>query len=76
MWVMADDPQEAKAQTHLPKELESRKYYRSIGSSSVNDEEDLKASWVFKRFGSRVEGQYRIQLRQSCVRASGWHLVG
>ncbi|MEO6203398.1 MAG: replication-associated recombination protein A [Nitrospirales bacterium] len=33
-----DDPQGAKVQTHLPKELESRRYYRPMGSSSPTDE--------------------------------------
>ncbi len=41
-----DDPQGAKAQSHLPKELEGRKYYRPIGSFSVDeDEEDLNTPW-------------------------------
>ena len=36
----------AKAQTHLPKELEGRKYYRPKGSSSpADDEEDLNSPW-------------------------------
>ncbi|HBP89732.1 MAG TPA: replication-associated recombination protein A [Nitrospirales bacterium] len=39
-----DDPKGAKAQTHLPKELEGRKYYRPMGSSSLpDDEEDLNS---------------------------------
>jgi putative ATPase len=39
-----DDPKGAKAQAHLPKELEGRRYYRPTGSSSppANDE-DLSA---------------------------------
>jgi putative ATPase len=41
-----DDPKGAKAQTHLPKELEGRKYYRPTDSSSSDDdEEDLNAPW-------------------------------
>jgi len=40
-----DDPRGAKAQTHLPKELEGRKYYRPSDSSSVDEEEDLNAPW-------------------------------
>jgi putative ATPase len=40
------DPKGAKAQSHLPKELEGRRYYRPTGSSSpVEDEEDLNAPW-------------------------------
>ncbi len=37
-----DDPKGAKAQTHLPKELEGRRYYRPKNSSPT-DEEDIKA---------------------------------
>ncbi len=50
-----DDPKGAKDQTHLPKELEGRryyhpkslpKYYRPISSSSpADDEEDLNSPW-------------------------------
>jgi len=42
-----DDPQGAKSQTHLPKELEGRKYYRPPDSSSpaTDEEEDLNAPW-------------------------------
>jgi len=42
-----DDPKGAKAQSHLPKELEGRKYYRPTGSaaSPADDEEDLNAPW-------------------------------
>jgi len=41
-----EDPQGAKAQTHLPKELEGRRYYRPIASSSPDDdEEDLNTPW-------------------------------
>jgi putative ATPase len=37
-----DDPNGAKAQTHLPKELENRTYYRPTGfPSSPVDEEDV-----------------------------------
>ena len=39
-----DDPKGAKAQAHLPKELENRTYYRPTGfSSSPADEEDVNA---------------------------------
>lgn len=39
-----DDPQGAKIQTHLPKELEGRRYYRPTNSASpADDEEDLNA---------------------------------
>jgi putative ATPase len=40
-----DDPKGAKAQTHLPKELEGRRYYRPTESSSADEEEDLNAPW-------------------------------
>ena len=40
-----DDPQGAKDQSHLPKELEGRKYYRPTGSSSDDEEEDITAPW-------------------------------
>ena len=41
-----DDPKGAKAQTHLPKELEGRKYYQSKTSPpSTDDEEDITAPW-------------------------------
>lgn len=41
-----DDPSGAKAQTHLPKELEGRRYYRPTGSASpAADEEDLSSPW-------------------------------
>ncbi len=40
-----DDPG-AKSQTHLPKELEDRRYYRSTDPSSpADEEEDLNAPW-------------------------------
>jgi putative ATPase len=40
-----DDPKGAKAQSHLPKELEGRQYYRTSDSSSADDEENLNAPW-------------------------------
>ncbi|WNM58433.1 replication-associated recombination protein A [Candidatus Nitrospira allomarina] len=43
-----DDPKGAKAQTHLPKELEDRRYYRpsdSATASPVDEEEDLNSPW-------------------------------
>jgi len=41
-----DDPKGAKTQTHLPKELEGRRYYRPTDSSSpADDEEDINAPW-------------------------------
>ena len=41
-----DDPKGAKAQFHLPKELEGRRYYRPTDSfSATDDEEDLNAPW-------------------------------
>ncbi|MCW5784854.1 MAG: replication-associated recombination protein A [Nitrospirales bacterium] len=43
-----DDPKGAKNQTHLPKELEGRRYYRPTGSAATSpgdDEEDLNAPW-------------------------------
>ena len=44
-----DDPKGAKAQTHLPKELEGRKYYHpkspSSPSSNMDEEEDLNSPW-------------------------------
>ena len=41
-----DDLQGAKQQTHLPKELEGRKYYRPTDSSPPgDDEEDLRTTW-------------------------------
>jgi putative ATPase len=42
-----EDPQGAKTQTHLPKELENRRYYRPTGSSSspAEGEEDLTTPW-------------------------------
>jgi putative ATPase len=41
-----DDPKGAKDQTHLPKELEGRRYYRHTNfSPSTDDEEDLNAPW-------------------------------
>jgi len=41
-----DDPKGAKAQSHLPKELEGRKYYRPPASTPpAKDEEDLNAPW-------------------------------
>jgi putative ATPase len=41
-----DDPKGAKDQSHLPKELEGRRYYRPTDSCSpAEDEEDLNAPW-------------------------------
>jgi len=40
-----DDPKGAKAQTHLPKELEGHRYYRPTGAPPDDDEEDLNAPW-------------------------------
>jgi len=41
-----DDPKGSKDQTHLPKELEGRRYYRPTDSSSSDDdEEDLNSPW-------------------------------
>ena len=42
-----DDPHGAKVQTHLPKELEGRRYYRSPNASSHggDEEEDINAPW-------------------------------
>ncbi len=41
-----DDPKGAKAQSHLPKELEGRKYYRSTNSPPADDDdEDLNTPW-------------------------------
>ena len=40
-----DDPKGAKDQTHLPKKLEGRRYYRPTASPSIGDEEDLNAPW-------------------------------
>jgi putative ATPase len=41
-----DDPTGAKDQTHLPKELQGRRYYRPFASSSpAEDEVDLNAPW-------------------------------
>ena len=40
-----DDPQGAKDQSHLPKELEGRQYYRPPNANSPADEEDLNAPW-------------------------------
>jgi putative ATPase len=41
-----EDPKGAKDQTHLPKELEGRQYYRPKGSPSTSDEdEDINAPW-------------------------------
>ena len=40
-----DDPQGAKAQTHLPKELEGQQYYRPRGFSPSDEEEDLNVPW-------------------------------
>jgi putative ATPase len=44
-----EDPKGAKAQTHLPKELEGRKYYHpkspSSPSSNLDEEEDLNSPW-------------------------------
>jgi len=39
-----DDPMGAQAQTHLPKELEGRRYFR-LNDPSSDDEEDLTAPW-------------------------------
>ena len=40
-----DDPQGAKTQSHLPKELENRTYYRPRSPYPDDDEEDLTAPW-------------------------------
>jgi putative ATPase len=40
-----DDPKGAKDQSHLPKELEGRTYYRPTDSSSPTDEEDINSPW-------------------------------
>ncbi len=40
-----EDPEGAKHQSHLPKELADRKYYRPKGSPPADDEEDLNAPW-------------------------------
>jgi putative ATPase len=40
-----DDPKGAESQTHLPKELEGRRYYRPKQGFSDDDEEDLSAPW-------------------------------
>ncbi len=42
-----DDPEGAKSQTHFPKGLEGRRYYRPNQTSSINDdeEEDITAPW-------------------------------
>ncbi len=40
-----DDPRGAKNQTHLPKELEGRRYYRLKDSPPPDDEEGLNAPW-------------------------------
>ena len=43
-----DDPRGAKDQSHLPKALEDRRYYRPSGSSTASpgdDEEDLNSPW-------------------------------
>jgi putative ATPase len=40
-----DNPKGAKAQTHLPEELEGRRYYCPTGSPPADDEEDLSAPW-------------------------------
>ena len=37
-----DDPEGAKDQSHFPKQLEGRRYYRPTGSSPADEEEDLK----------------------------------
>mgnify|MGYP003573390004 CR=1 FL=1 len=40
-----DDPKGAKTQSHLPKGLEGRRYYRPQGSPPADDEEDITAPW-------------------------------
>ena len=41
-----DDPKGAKQQTHLPKELEGRRYYQPTNSASPTDEaEGLNSPW-------------------------------
>ena len=40
-----DDPKGAKDQTHLPNELEGRRYYRPTGSSPRPEDEDITAPW-------------------------------
>ena len=56
-----DDPKGAKAQTHLPKELEGRQYYRPTGSSSpADDEEDLNAPGNY----GVLECKSRVSARQ------------
>jgi putative ATPase len=41
-----DNPKGATDQTHFPKELQGRRYYRPTDSSSpADDEEDLNAPW-------------------------------
>jgi len=40
-----DDPKGAKAQSHLPKELHGRTYYRPKDSPPADDEEDLNTPW-------------------------------
>lgn len=42
-----DDPEGAKNQTHLPKELKGRRYYKPNATPSINydEEEDITAPW-------------------------------
>ena len=40
-----DDPKGAKVQTHLPEELQGRRYYQPKKPLSADDEEDITAPW-------------------------------